>query len=88
MWRSLFMAGGFMLVILGLECLMIDSATVFAAADTTAAEFIDPSAAPGPQTKEVQPSEWMPWIFLMVGSVTVLYAITLPRRFGAKPAAE
>lgn len=88
MWRSLFMAGGFMLVILGFECLMIDSAVVFAASDTTAVEFVDPSAAPGPQTKEVRPSEWVPWIFLMTGAITVLYAVTLPRRFGIKQGGE
>lgn len=72
-----------MLVILGIECLLIDSATVFAAGESRATDFIDPSREPGNSTKVVQPSEWMPWTMLSSGAVVILYAITLPRRWGS-----
>lgn len=71
-----------MLIILGLECLMIDSATVYAAGEATASEMIDPRAVPGGSTRVLQPTEWMPWTLLSTGAIVVLYAITLPRRWG------
>lgn len=81
MWRSFFLAVGIMLIILGLECLMIDSATVYAAGDANASDFIDPRAVPAGK-RILQPAEWMPWTLLSTGAIVVLYAITLPRRWG------
>ena len=83
MWRSLFLAVGIMLLIVGGECLIIDSATVFAAAESSAAEFVDPAATPATVTKRVSPSEWLPWTLLSSGAIVVLYAFTLPQRWRA-----
>jgi hypothetical protein len=80
-WRSLFLAIGIMLLIVGVECLLIDSATVFAAADSSASEFMDPSMPAGRTTKVVAPAEWMPWTLLSTGAIVVLYAVTLPKRW-------
>jgi len=71
-----------MSIILGIECLMIDSATLFAAGDSKASDFVDPSREPSQKTRVVTPSEWMPWTMLSGGTVVILYAITLPRRWG------
>lgn len=85
MWRAFFLAIGTMLVILGIECLLIDSATLAAAQDETirvqqgwfgAQEIAVP-------TKTVRPPEWIPWSFIASGAVVLLYAFTLPRRWGS-----
>ena len=81
MWRSLFIGIGIMALIFGVECLLIDSATLYGASDTTAANFIDPSGAPSASTKEWRPKEWLPWAVLSAGALIVLYSFTLPRRF-------
>lgn len=81
MRRSLFIALGVMAIILGFECLIIDSAHIYAAADTQASSFVNPSGSPSMSTKEWRPSEWMPWVMLAGGTITVLYAFTLPTRF-------
>lgn len=81
MWRSLFLAVAIMMIILGLECLMIDSASVYAAGKSSAANFIDPSIPPAQTTKIWQPSEALPWGLLSGGAVIILYAVTLPKRF-------
>lgn len=86
MWRSLFLAIGTMLIIVGIEAMLIDSATVYAAADSSAAEFMDPSGAPATSTKVIKPGEWTPWVILSIGAIVVLYAFTLPRRW-VRPAA-
>lgn len=81
MWRSLFMALGIMAIIVGVETLLIDSADMYAAAESTAADFIDPGAVPAMRTEVWQPGEKFPWAMLAIGTIVVLYAITLPKRW-------
>ena len=85
MWRSLFLALGTMMIIVGVEAMLIDSATVYAAAESSAAEFMDPGVPMAANTKIISPGEWTPWVILSVGAIVVLYAFTLPRRWH-KPA--
>lgn len=75
MWRSLFLALGIMLAILGIECLLIDSASLHAASTTAQSA-----------TRTFTPSEWQTWSFIGAGALTILYAITLRR--GGDPAPE
>ena len=82
MWRSFFLAVGIMLLIVGVECLLIDSATLFSASQSSAADFVDPSRPAGPSTKVIAPSEWVPWTLLSSGAIVVIYAVTLPKRWG------
>ncbi len=82
MWRSFFLAVAIMLIILGVECLMIDSAAVYSASETNTSNFIDPSGGPSRSTKTWKPAEWMPWALLSAGAVTIIYAVTLPKRWG------
>jgi len=81
MWRSLFLAVGFMAIIIGVESMLIENATIYSSSETTAASFVDPSGIPAKSTKLWKPGEFFPWALLSCGALTVLYAFTLPRRF-------
>lgn len=81
MWRSIFIAAGIMGIIVGFECLVIDSATFYKAAETSASSFLNPTSNPAAHVREWQPKEWFPWTALSVGVITILYAFTLPKRF-------
>jgi len=76
-----------MAIIVGLECLVIDSADFYSAAETKAGNFINPVAVPAPDVEEWKPKEWFPWVILSAGGITVLYAFTLSKRFGGTSAA-
>ncbi len=85
-WRSLFFAIGTMLVIVGIECLLIDSATLSGgqpeSTSVSNSWFGQQTLAVDPQ-RVVQPPEWIRWSLLASGAVVLLYAFTLPRRWGA-----
>jgi hypothetical protein len=76
MWRSVFLALGITLCIVGLECLVVDEAVI---AKPGAAEASVSSEAV--QQNQIKTREWMPWSFLSAGAVIILYTITLPKRF-------
>ncbi len=82
MWRSIFYAIGISLCLLGAECFVIEEAVL--------AECVAPSAPivaadgtinPSRKSREIKTQEWMPYSFLGVGTLIILYTITLPRRF-------
>lgn len=81
MWRSIFLALGIMGIILGVECMVIDSANLYAADETQASTFINPRMTPSPSASLWQPKERTPWLFLAGGTLTILYAFSLPKRF-------
>ena len=81
MWRSIFIAVGMMAIIVGFECLIIDSATFYSADQTQLGRFFNPMRLPALSTRIWEPQEWFPWVFLSSGAITVLYAITLPKRW-------
>lgn len=77
-----------MLVIVGVECLMIESATLV----TDRAETVQVSNGwfQAPQTiqvgtRTIRPPDWIPWSLIASGTVVILYALTLPRRWTGKP---
>jgi hypothetical protein len=76
MWRSIFLALGITLCIVGAECLVIEEAVI-------AKSNPLPAAIPGRDhlPSRIKTREWMPWVFLSAGAVTILYTITLPKRF-------
>ncbi len=88
MWRSIFIALGLMAIIIGVECLFIDSASFYAAGQTKASAFINPMGNPSASTREWQPQEWFPFVILSAGTVVIIYAFTLPRRLSRAMAAE
>jgi hypothetical protein len=86
-WRAFFLAIGTMLIIVGVECLLIDSATL--SGGQTEAIAVSNTWL-GPQRslvieppKVVRPPEWIRWSLIASGSVVLLYAFTLPRRWGS-----
>jgi hypothetical protein len=77
MWRSVFLAIGITIGILGLECMVIDEAVI-------AKTGVVPAAMSTTDTmSQIKTREWMPWTFLASGAVIILYTITLPKRFTA-----
>ncbi len=82
MWRSFFMALGIMAVIVGAESLLIDNANLYASGQTQPSSFVNPNAAPSSGIRVWTPGEAFPWVLLAIGGVVILYAITLPKRWG------
>jgi LPS sulfotransferase NodH len=88
MWRAFFAAIGIVLIILGFECLAIDSATFVAGA----VEDPAPQQALGNMFGAIQPpasdrvfrpTEWFPWSLLATGSIVLLYSVSLRPNSGA-----
>lgn len=80
MWRALFLAMGFFVMLLGVECLGVERMTL---------KMRDPPPPPsspfenqaqtGP-AKQIQPPPWAPWSLLSSGAVMCIYSFTIPRR--------
>lgn len=86
MWRAFFLAIGAMLIIVGVECLLIDSAT-FASDHAEVVQVNNGWFQPATATevgggKVFRPKEWIPWSSLASGAIVLLYAFTLPQRWG------
>ena len=70
-----------MLLIVGGECLLIDSATVYAGGDESAESFEQAAQGVVRGTRQLTPAEWVPWTLLSSGAIVVIYAFALPRRW-------
>ncbi len=78
MWRALFMAIGISLIVLGIECLVVERAVIaspivvnsFGPNDYQTAEF-------AASTKVIEPPDWAPWSLMSAGVIITLYAMTL-----------
>ncbi|MHB8956497.1 MAG: hypothetical protein ACYC4U_26230, partial [Pirellulaceae bacterium] len=81
MWRSLFLAIGIVLCILGAECLVMEKA-VLKGEDAPAPSAAMFMSAPLNSSKEIVPPEWAPWTLMSFGAVVVLYSYSIPRRTG------
>jgi hypothetical protein len=87
MWRAFFCAIGIVLLILGVECLMIDSAILAAGVvdepmPPQNVGLFGAGAVPPQQSRTFRPAEWIPWSLLTSGAVTLLYALSLRRNQG------
>lgn len=82
MWRSIFIALGIMAIIVGFESLVIESANFYSARGTDASSFANPLTTPAAGTRQWQPQDWFPWTILSAGAIVIIYAFTLPRRWG------
>jgi hypothetical protein len=80
MWRAMFLAVGFFLMLLGVQCLGITRMTLKVRDEPPApVSPFDTEAKLGPQ-KQIVPPAWAPWSLLSTGAVTCLYSFTIPRR--------
>jgi hypothetical protein len=76
MWRAFFMGIGVFAVIFGAECLVTDRFILAAEAKPVPAQAIFAATA---KKKEFVPPEWSPWTFLSLGTISILYSLTLPK---------
>jgi hypothetical protein len=80
MWRAMFLAVGFFVMIVGAECLAVESVRLKIHDDPPAPTSIfDTEAQEGP-LKLITPPPWAPWSLLSAGAVVCLYSFTIPRR--------
>lgn len=85
MWRSIFLAIGITLCIIGVESMLIEKAfwakgVAPRRATTQVSLFNGPILRPH---DELVPAEWAPWAFLSAGAVVILYCFTIPQRHAA-----
>lgn len=81
MWRAFFYAVGIMLVVLGVECLVIDSAVLH---NGNSEEMVQNNNIWTGTTglegnRVIKPAEWQPWSFLASGSIVLLYSLTIKK---------
>lgn len=72
-----------MLIAVGLECLMIDGASLYAASEASAGDYVTSSGPLTATTRTFKPSEWLPWSLVGAGTLVILYALTIKRRMAA-----
>jgi len=93
MWRAFFMAFGINLIIIGAQCLVVESVIV---SKPTSAKTGAPtqqdiysqasydgsnySSNTAPARKTFKPKDWMPWSLLAGGIVIVIYTRTFGNR--------
>ncbi|MGC4005384.1 MAG: hypothetical protein QM811_20600 [Pirellulales bacterium] len=70
MWRSAFLALGIFTLVLGIECLIMERATIISQRDTASAKY-----------SEFVPPDYAPWSLMSAGTIVILYSFTLPKRF-------
>ncbi len=80
MWRALFLAIGFFVMILGVECLGVERVSLKMRDDPpppiSPFDLEPKEGAP----KADRPAPWAPWSLLASGAVMCLYSFTIPRR--------
>ena len=72
MWRSIFMAVGITVAVVGLECMVIDKAILISRDNGGGQALVS--------SKEWVPPEWAPWSLVTGGVIVVIYTFTIPRR--------
>lgn len=78
MWRALFMAIGISLIVLGVECLVVERAVIASPATVNSlgpSDYATPEFAAS--TKVIEPPDWAPWSLMSAGVIITLYALTL-----------
>ena len=79
MWRSFFLACGVSVLLLGLECLVVDD-FILAARYGSASTLLGGSDASRGGSRDIDPPDWAPWSLLSAGAVTMLYSFTIQQR--------
>jgi hypothetical protein len=86
MWRALALSIGIFLMILGVECLGVETFHLKLREDPPPntspqyfSEFLSDAQPEAGPKKTYTPPSWLPWSLLATGAVTCLYSFTLPR---------
>jgi hypothetical protein len=80
MWRAFFMGIGVFALVFGAECLVTDRFILATEVKPPANQLAFISQ---PKKKEFVPPEWAPYTFLSLGTISILYSLTLPKLGGA-----
>ncbi len=83
MWRAVFLAVGFYILILGVQCLGVQKYVLTIHEPPKQREPGVLAAEPsekGPK-RVVEPPDWAPWSLMSTGAIVCLYSFTIPARF-------
>ena len=83
MFRSLSLAIGITLCILGLEFMVVDKVVMAddnRSATATNSTFGGSLSSVTRSGREYEPPEWMPWSLMSAGAIIIIYSFTIPRR--------
>ncbi len=80
MWRALFLAIGIYLMLVGVECLGVETVTLKTreAPPAPVSPFDTTPKVGAPMA--VTPPSWAPWSLMATGAVVCLYSFTIPKR--------
>lgn len=84
MFRSIALAVGMTMLIIGLELFFVER-VVWAGDErpiptAQTSGFADERQSYASKGQDFVPPDWMPWSLMSVGSVVILYSFTIPRR--------
>ncbi|NUQ65227.1 MAG: hypothetical protein HUU20_22400 [Pirellulales bacterium] len=77
MWRSLFLAVGVFIFLIGVECLGVEKFVMKSREEIRVAGMAE-LAQPGPN-KVLTPPDWAPYSLMSTGAVVCLYCFTVPK---------
>jgi hypothetical protein len=80
MWRSLFLAVGFFMMLLGMQCLGVEKVNLKLQEDPVPSNGLFSTELKPGGPKQIIPPPWAPWSLLSSGAVMCLYSFTIPRR--------
>ena len=80
MWRAMFLAFGFFLMIVGAECLGVESVRLKIHEEPPAPVAPWDTEVKEGAFRQIAPPPWAPWSLLSCGAVVCLYSFTIPRR--------
>ena len=80
MWRTLFMAFGAFVFLLGTQCLVVEKFVLKSRAQVIQTNWLGQSRTSLGSHHEVIPKEWAPWSFMSGGAVVWLYAVAISNR--------
>jgi hypothetical protein len=85
MWRALFLAIGFYVMLVGFQCLGVETITLRIHDDAPTDGFTwfasdEPKLGP---LRQIAVPPWAPWSLLSTGAVMCLYSFTVSQRLGA-----
>ncbi len=84
MWRAFFLAAGIFLMILGVECLGVESVQLKLREKAPAPISPFDNETKVGAYRVLTPPGWAPWSLLSSGAVVCLYSFTIPRRVQGK----
>jgi len=84
MWRSLFLAVGAYLALLGAQCLGVQKFILKPENPQASESLFDPRGAMTPR-REVTPQPWVPYSLMAAGTIVCVYCFSIPKRLTGGP---